>query len=45
MTINKQLKHMSNRRLFSDSYFDLTDVRNNVIPNETVVWMRPKVYI
>ena len=43
MTINKQLKHMSNRRLFTDNYFDLSDPRNNVVANETVVWIRPKV--
>ena len=34
---------MGNRRLFSDNYFDLSDHRNNIVPNETVVWMRPRV--
>jgi hypothetical protein len=43
MTINKQLRHMSNRRLFIDNYFELTDQRNNTVKDEQIVWLRPRV--
>lgn len=43
MTINKQLKNISNKKLFTDPYFDVNDEKNCLVKNEVVKWMRPRV--
>lgn len=43
MTINKQLKHINNRKLFTDPYFDIHNPKNCVIKNQEIIWLRPRV--
>lgn len=43
MTINKQLKNLNNKKLFTDPYFDVNDEKNCLIKDEVIKWMRPRV--